>query len=48
MNAIEGLANVKTSGAFGYLKDKLNLSENKFARDALKPGAGLEDLKTTP
>lgn len=44
----EGAVDKATRGVYGYAKNALNLSENKFAREALKPGAGLEDLKEKP
>lgn len=48
MNHIaEGIVNAKTGGLYGNAKKILNLSENQFARDALKPGAGLDQLKPT-
>ena len=47
-SAAEGLANAKTGGLYGMAKNALNLSENAFAREALKPGAGLDKLATKP
>jgi hypothetical protein len=42
----EGLANAKTGGTYGILKKMLNIKENAFAKDALKPGAGLDHFPT--
>lgn len=47
-SAAEGLANAKTGGLYGVAKKILNVSENKFAKDALRPGAGLDQLEPTP
>lgn len=47
-SAAEGLANAKTGGGYGILKKMLNTSENSFAKDALRPGAGLEQLTEKP
>lgn len=47
-SAVEHAANAKTGGVYGIAKKMLNTSENAFARDALKPGAGLEQLTTKP
>jgi hypothetical protein len=48
-DAIQGAAehalNAKTGGLFALGKKALNLKENAFVKDALKPGAGLDSLK---
>ena len=46
-SAAEGIANAKTGGLYGVAKKILNTSENSFAKDALRPGAGLEQLAPT-
>ena len=50
INAAKGAAehalNTKTFGAYGL--GKKIFAGDKFAKDALKPGAGLEDLRTKP
>jgi hypothetical protein len=47
-SAMEHAANAKTGGLYGIAKNMLNTSENAFAKDALAPGAGLDQLKTKP
>jgi hypothetical protein len=47
-NVAEGIANAKTGGLYGIAKKIINPGDNAFAREALKPGAGLDQLKTTP
>jgi hypothetical protein len=43
--AVEGLANAKTGGMYGLVK-KMLPKDGAFAKDALAPGAGLDQLKT--
>jgi hypothetical protein len=44
-SAAEHVINAKTSGVYGIVK-KMLPQDNAFAREALKPGAGLDQLKS--
>jgi hypothetical protein len=46
-SAAEGIANVKTHGLYGVVK-KMLPKDTAFAKEALAPGAGLDQLKTKP